>query len=80
MPGHVWQWVEDWYTPDYYKNSPAEDPPGPANGFMMGDKPAKVMRGGSWALDAIACRSACRKGRPADYRMPHAGFRVVCDK
>jgi formylglycine-generating enzyme required for sulfatase activity len=80
MPGHVWQWVEDWYTPDYYKNSPAEDPSGPATGFKMGDKPAKVMRGGSWVLDAIACRSACRKGRPADYKMPHAGFRVVCDK
>jgi formylglycine-generating enzyme required for sulfatase activity len=80
MPGHVWQWVEDWYAPDYYKSSMADDPPGPATGFKMGEKPAKVMRGGSFVLDANGCRSAARKGRPADYRMFHAGFRVACDR
>jgi sulfatase modifying factor 1 len=38
----VWEWVNDWYAPAYYQNSPAQDPPGPASGQTH------VLRGGSW--------------------------------
>jgi formylglycine-generating enzyme required for sulfatase activity len=40
--GNVAQWVNDWYDPDYYQNSPSEDPQGPPNGKL------RVLRGGSW--------------------------------
>ncbi|WP_447970906.1 formylglycine-generating enzyme family protein [Nitrospira sp. M1] len=42
MAGNVREWVEDWYTPDYYKNSPERNPRGPDSGIL------KVIRGGSW--------------------------------
>lgn len=42
MSGNVWEWVNDWYDSDYYKNSPKNNPTGPSNGK------GKVRRGGSW--------------------------------
>ena len=32
MHGNVREWCQDGYDPNYYKNSPREDPPGPAQG------------------------------------------------
>nr|WP_230979204.1 SUMF1/EgtB/PvdO family nonheme iron enzyme [Intestinirhabdus alba] len=29
MAGNGYDWINDWYDPDYYKNSPAKDPQGP---------------------------------------------------
>ncbi|AUU85737.1 formylglycine-generating enzyme family protein [Leclercia sp. LSNIH1] len=29
MTGNGFEWVSDWYDPDYYKNSPTKDPQGP---------------------------------------------------
>ncbi|MCU6674766.1 formylglycine-generating enzyme family protein [Leclercia adecarboxylata] len=29
MVGNGWEWIKDWYDPDYYKYSPVKDPQGP---------------------------------------------------
>jgi eukaryotic-like serine/threonine-protein kinase len=42
MLGNVWEWVNDWYDQNYYRNSPSQDPIGPASGQL------RVLRGGSW--------------------------------
>ena len=51
------QAVNDWYDRDYYRYSPAENPPGPERGSPMPDGNAyRGMRGGNWYdrdVDAI---------------------------
>jgi len=42
MVGNVQEWVADWYANDYYANSPAADPPGPADGN------GRVLRSGTF--------------------------------
>ena len=54
MHGNVAEWCHDVYDEGYYARSPAEDPMGPADGDE------RVLRGGSWAVDADACRSSAR--------------------
>jgi formylglycine-generating enzyme required for sulfatase activity/serine/threonine protein kinase len=73
MHGGVWQWCADVFDPAYYKASPAIDPRGPAPAGR------RVVRGGSWASEGWAARSAYRQHAAADARQHHCGFRVVCD-
>ena len=61
MLGNVWEWTNDWYDKDYYKNSPNHDPPGPSSADT------KVVRGGSWDGDPEFVRVSDRDGfEPAD--------------
>ena len=71
MHGNVREWCFDWFSGDYYANSPLEDPTGPESGSL------RVNRGGSWRYTAGDCRSASRvRFRPRD-RDNFLGFRVA---
>ncbi len=73
MHGNVQEWCSDWYAGDYYKKSPKDDPPGPAEGTE------RVLRGGAWPSSAKACRSAGRNHLPPDEKSYTTGFRVVLE-
>jgi formylglycine-generating enzyme required for sulfatase activity len=71
MHGNVWEWVLDWYSENYYKENPRENPSGPEQGSY------RVIRGGSWFRDAVHCRSACRAGVGPGIRNVILGFRLA---
>ncbi len=78
MLGNVWEWVNDWYDPNYYASSPANDPTGPAQdptGPATGTE--RVLRGGSWIVDAKLLRASDRYSIKPDARSDYFGFRCV---
>jgi len=70
MSGNVWEWCEDWSSA-YPADKEAVDPIGAAGGSE------RVIRGGSWDLYALGCRSALRGGSSPSYRFYALGFRLV---
>jgi len=77
MHGNVWEYVDDWYHEFYYKESPLNDPTGPATFNEMRD--GRVMiRGGSFDWADSGARSAIRmRIRQDSNQHPHMGFRVA---
>lgn len=71
MQGNVWEWVQDWYAPDYYSRSQAADPPG------AGPAAYKVYRGGSWYSSAGDCRASLRGLDSPTNHYYSLGFRLV---
>lgn len=72
MSGNVSEWVFDWYDETYYKNSPAKNPQGPAEGKI------KAMRGGNWRQNAVSIRTTNRQGKHTpDQRRVYIGFRCA---
>jgi formylglycine-generating enzyme len=69
--GNVWEWVGDWYSNDYFKTSPEQNPQGPTSGRF------KVKRGGSQANLISHIKSHTRYRAPADKRHYINGFRIA---
>jgi formylglycine-generating enzyme required for sulfatase activity len=71
MLGNVLEWCWDGCAPDYYKNSPPDDPAGPPGAD------ARVLRGGGWLDLARYCRPAYRDRATPETRGSVNGFRVA---
>ena len=68
MHGNVREFCLDWH--DNYPNGSVTDPTGALAGSW------RVIRGGSWDVDAVGCRSALRDGLPPSGREKNTGLRL----
>jgi formylglycine-generating enzyme required for sulfatase activity len=76
MHGNVAEWCNDYYSPRYYKTSPAENPQGPEDGEK------RVLRGGAWSSRPEECTAWARNCDEAGLTdvcltMDSNGFRCV---
>jgi formylglycine-generating enzyme required for sulfatase activity len=89
VAGNVWEWVSDWYRPDYYaelarRGTLSVDPRGPSTALDPDEPgvPKRVQKGGSFLCSDDYCaryRPGARgKGEPGS-SANHIGFRLVRD-
>ncbi|WP_428262017.1 formylglycine-generating enzyme family protein [Haliangium sp.] len=71
MVGNVWEWVADRYAEDAYAQGAASDPQGPETGT------GRVMRGGGYAAQPLAQRTAKRVPRDPPEAYVNIGFRCA---
>jgi formylglycine-generating enzyme required for sulfatase activity len=69
--GNVWEWVEDCWNNSYL------EAPSDGSARLDGDCNARILRGGSWGLDAWDMRTANRKRFDTSNRFYNVGFRVA---
>ena len=87
LTGNVWEWVSDWYRPDYYRELAAreevtQNPKGPKDSFDPAEPgvPKRVHRGGSFlCTDQFCARYIVGTRGKGDVRTStdHVGFRTV---
>jgi formylglycine-generating enzyme required for sulfatase activity len=73
MHGNVWEWCQDvWH--DNYDGAPTDG----SAWIDDGDDRYRIIRGGSWRNNPVACRAPLRFYRSPGDRYSFLGFRVVC--
>ncbi len=82
MAGNAWEYVADWYSPDYAQCGEAcsgVDPKGPCGGAEPCEGHGeKLVKGGSWYWSAHYAHGAHRRPQPPDNRpFHHFGFRCA---
>ena len=87
MAGNVWEWTNDWYNTNYYKEMKAggkvvANPQGADRPFNEGNPYAqeRVIKGGSFLCSASYCASyriSARMATSLDSSQEHLGFRTV---
>jgi formylglycine-generating enzyme required for sulfatase activity len=84
MEGNVWEWCNDYYRPDYYQNSPSENPQGPGDSYDPQEPGLvkRVQRGGSFLCSDAYCnryRAGSRGKGEVNSASNNLGFRCVSD-
>jgi len=81
MAGNVFEWVEDWYDPSYYKQSLALNPKGADQGYNFANQgPVKVLRGGSWLAPETSLHTSHRFWNQPDNNSYGVGLGFRCAK
>jgi formylglycine-generating enzyme required for sulfatase activity len=70
MSGNIWEWCSDWFGP--YTGGEHINPKGLQSGTE------RVLRGGSWIIEAEYCGITYRNANAPTSRDYNYGFRVVC--
>ena len=73
MAGNVWEWVADWYSDNYYKNSSLFNP----LGSTLGE--SRVLRGSAWNYFYDYARSSARYWNLPLNSYSTVGFRCASD-
>ncbi|HEV8202503.1 MAG TPA: formylglycine-generating enzyme family protein [Candidatus Polarisedimenticolia bacterium] len=71
--GNMWEFCEDWYSPDYFASSPRNDPRGPKTGR------ARIVKGGSWDSRPTVLSASSRNFAYTGYREGDFGFRCAAN-
>jgi formylglycine-generating enzyme required for sulfatase activity len=71
MSGNVWEWCLDTFRADAYQRHDRKNP------VCTDGGPDRVIRGGSWNIDAWSVRCARRFSFFGEYCAPGLGFRLV---
>ncbi len=84
MSGNVWEWVSDWYHPNYYKVSPKKNPTGVTRKHSFDPNepgvPKRIVKGGSFLCSENYCtgyRPSARMATDPRSSSNHNGFRCV---
>jgi sulfatase modifying factor 1 len=81
MAGNVFEWVQDWYDPKYYQNSPALNPQGADKGYNFANQgQVRVLRGGSWLAPETSLHASHRFWNQPENNSYGVGLGFRCAK